>query len=333
MVLAQALKPPPDFSVIVVAAEDDTLRAMLSRLREQTIRERIEVVVVAREGTPVALDEAEGAAFHSLKFVSCGARASLPAGLATGARHAGAPFVALIEDHCFPEAAWAEALLARHREGYAVVGPEISNANPGTALSWCSFLLTHGAWSQPAEAGVVDTVAGDNSSYRRDVILPVGEELDVLLASGTLLHWQLRDAGHEVFLEPQAKAAHLTPSRLHSYVGSRFHNGRAFAGLWSRRWPWPRRLYFAAIAPFIALRRIVWAWQLARRQTTDVSMARVAPLLLLAMVASGFGYLAGFVLGAGNSVLYSSDLYFHRDRHLQEGDRARPLREQKPRPG
>ncbi len=321
---------PAEFAVIVVAADDDNLRELLPRLRAQTLHERLELVVVVREGTPVAFGDAERAGFGRTRLVSCGAGASLPAGLALGARHAQAPFVALIEDHCYPDPAWAEALLARHREGHAVVGPEISNANPGSAVSACSFLLTHGAWSRPAQAGVVEAVAGDNASYRRETLLALGSEVEILLASGTLLHWLLRGSGETVFLEPRAKAAHLTPSRLGSFLGSRFHNGRAFSGLWSRSWPWPRRAYLALLAPVIAARRMAWAFGLARRQSPELGVPRVAGLLALAWVASTLGYLAGFLTGAGASVYYSSDLYFRRHDHLQAGDRAHAIAGSRP---
>lgn len=316
---------PPAFAVVVVAADADNLRELLPRLQAQSLRERLEVVVVVREGTAVDFAAVEAAGFRRTAHVTCDARASLPAGLALGTRAATAPFVALIEDHCYPDPAWAEALHARHLEGHTVVGSEIANANPGSALSWCSFLLTHGAWSRPARAGVVEAVAGDNSSYRRDAILAIGGELEILLASGTPLHWKLRESGHSVFLEPRARAAHLTPSRLHSYLGSRFHNGRAFAGLWSRPWPLHRRLYFALLAPVIALRRVLWAASLARLQRLPVGTLELSWLLFLAALASTLGYAAGFLIGAGTSVDYSSDLYFRRHDHLQPGDRAHAL--------
>ncbi len=209
-------------------------------------------------------------------------------------------------------------------------GPEISNANPDSSLSWCSFLFTHGAWSRPATGGVVDTVAGDNSSYRRELLLAAGDELPALLASGTVLHWELRAAGHQVYLEPLAKAAHLTPSRLHSFLGSRFHNGRLFAGLWSRRWPWFRRLHFAAMAPLIACKLAARVLRLALRQAPRPSPLAVTALVLLAAPCSCLGYLAGFSLGPGTASRFSSELYFHRARHLSRSDRAlaRSLREQ-----
>lgn len=276
----------PDIAVIFVTSEADAT-LFVAKLRAQTIQSAIEVIVVAPESSDVTLDDKISAGFYSVGVARCGDEALWGDALATGVRHATAPVVALIEDHCFPEPGWAEALVRRHAEGYAVVGSEISNANPESSLSWCSFLLTHGAWSRPARSGVVDTVAGDNTSYRRDVLLGVGEEMGTLLASGTILHWQLREVGEQVFLESEAKAAHVTPSRLRSYVGSRFHSGRTFAGLWARRWPWRRRLYFAAMSPLIALRRVFRVMQMARRQPTRLNLVKLAPLLALAVPFSG----------------------------------------------
>ena len=312
----------PALSLIFVATEEDaTVRSTMASLSAQTIRHRIELLIVAQDPARIGVDESTTRGFHSIRIVTCGTEALLGHALALGVRQATAPIVALIEDHCAPEPAWAQTLLARHGEGHAVVGSEIRNANPGSSLSWANFVLTHADWAWPARAGLVDVVAGDNCSYRRDVLMAIGPELDTLLGSGSVLQRQLRAAGETVFLEPDAKLVHITPSRLDSFVGSFFYSGRLYAALASRHWTLRSRWLMAAAAPLIMSR---WVWARLRRVRHVAAGAhtrRIQLIMLLAVPVSSMGAMLGYLLGPGRSARYTSDIYFHRNRHLGRLDR------------
>jgi hypothetical protein len=297
----------------------------MSRLREQTIHESIEVVIVALSPERIEVDPADCAAFHSLRVVPHQGARLLADAATSGVCSATAPVVAMIEDHCYPAPEWAEALLARHRAGYAVVGAEIGNANPHSAISWCSYLLTLGAWAPPAQAGEVASVAAHNSSYMRDVLLGLGEDLGTLMISETLLHWRLRELGHRVFLEPGAKAVHVNPSRLKTFLYVRFFGARAFAGIWSRSWPRPRRAYFAAIAPLAEIKRIARVMREAKDRKTPIHMLRLGPLLATAWLLASAGYVVGYLFGAGRSLSFAWRLYFDRPRTLSAADTRRGL--------
>ena len=118
---------------------------------------------------------------------------------AAGVRAARAPIVAFAEDHCFPEPAWARALLEAYAAGdIAAVGAVFRNANPGTLVSWCDFAIAYGPWIDPTPGGDQPFIAGHNSSYRRDVLLELGGRLDDLLESETVLHLELRARGKRV---------------------------------------------------------------------------------------------------------------------------------------
>ena len=73
--------------------------------------------------------------------------------------------VVLSEDHSFPEAGWAEALIEAHRGPWSVVGPVVRNANPDSLISWADFLLGYGTWLDPAPGGEISQLPGHNSSY------------------------------------------------------------------------------------------------------------------------------------------------------------------------
>jgi hypothetical protein len=319
-------QPVPEISIVLIAADRySSLKMTMARLRDQTIHEAIEVVIVALSPEGIEVDAADRAAFHSLQVVAYRGAKLLAEAATTGVRSASAPFVAMVEDHCYPAAEWAEALLARHRAGYAVVGAEIGNANPRSAISWCSYLLSLGAWAPPAQAGEVTSVAAHNSSYRRDVLLGLGDDLGRLMISETLLQWRLVELGHRIFLEPKAKAVHVNPSRLKTFFYVRFFGARAFAGIWSRSWPGARRAYFAAIAPLLEIKRIARVIREAKDRKTPIRMIRVVPLLLVAWLLASAGYVVGYLFGAGGSLSFAWRLYFDRSETLSASDSRRGL--------
>ena len=49
-----------------------------------------------------------------------------------GFRHARAPIVAFIEDHCYPARDWAAALIDAHQSPWVAVGYAFTNAKPQT---------------------------------------------------------------------------------------------------------------------------------------------------------------------------------------------------------
>jgi len=92
-----------------------------------------------------------------------------------------ARIVAFGEDHCFPEPGWADALLEAHQGPHAVVAPVFLNANPGSTVSWCDFLIGYGAWMAPVAGGLRPFPPGHNSSYKRDELLAYGDRLEEAL--------------------------------------------------------------------------------------------------------------------------------------------------------
>ena len=86
------------------------------------------------------------------RMTDAGDRADGPAVsvvLVTADGYAAAAFVAPAEDHCSPNPIWAEAMLHRHDEGYAVVGPAMRNANPSTYPSRADFAFGPGRSVEP----------------------------------------------------------------------------------------------------------------------------------------------------------------------------------------
>ena len=177
-----------DLSVVVVAPYGFGPMVRLVRyLADQTIRERIEVVIVTTSRDELELDAKALEPFGGYQVVEVGPIRALNYPRRAGIVAARAPIVALTEDHCFPAPDWAEALLRAHQGLWAAVGPAVALANPQRYRAWTNYLLQYGPWVQPTKGGEISDLPGHNSSYKRELLLEYGDELSHLLVADTVL--------------------------------------------------------------------------------------------------------------------------------------------------
>ena len=133
----------PAMSLIVITPDRfETIRKLMRGLRAQTIKEKLEIVIVSPSIHTLDLDESQLQGFGGFCLVEFGPIQSSAEARATGIRKASAPIVAFTEDHSFPDPHWAEALLKSHEQPWAAVGPVIRNANPKSLISWTCGTLT-----------------------------------------------------------------------------------------------------------------------------------------------------------------------------------------------
>ena len=316
----------PAMSVVLVAAERyDTLRRTMSYLRRQTIAEELEIIVASPKPEGIVVDVEDQNTFHSVRVIRAPGGEMMSATRAAGIRTATAPYVALSEDHTCPAPEWAEALLARHRQGYAVVGPLMCNANPGTVVSWASFLLAYAPWVEREDACEMNVVAGHNTSYRRDLMMDYGDELDLLLGAEGIIHRELREKGHKVFFEPRAQTSHINMSCTWPYLLGFFHHGRLFGSMQARRWWWPKRLLWTAASPAVPLLRVARLVRTIRERFAGrLSVWRMLPMIVLGAVASWMGEVFGTLSGTGGSVTHDWQHELDRDRLLSPADKQNP---------
>ncbi len=242
-----------------------------------------------------------------------------------GIREASAPYVAFAEDHCYPEPEWAALLLAAHREGWAAVGPLMSNANPLSMVSWAGLYLNYGCCLAPASPGEAHSLPWHNVSYRRDLLLKYGEELPRLLAVEGLLLADLRARGHGLYFEADARTSHVNISRLSSWVRHTFWGGRLYGAARARqeRWSVWRRLLYVGGGPLIPLVRL---WRtLPKVYGTNGRkglLPRILPAMFAGLVPHAVGEAAGYAFGAGDAERHYSFYEMKRRRHVTDEDRA-----------
>lgn len=299
-----ASRNDPTLSVIVVAERhSECLRLTLESVGAQTIASELECIVVTRSSADLALADDTAHGLHSLRVVEDSAMDDAGKAKAAGVRSARAPLVAFIEDHSYPDPGWAEALVKAYASSpSAAVGPVVLNANPTSHASWGCFLVYYGMYMQARPPGQVRHLPGNQSSYRKEILLEYGSRLPEMLQAEITLHAELRARGMTLRQEPAAKVLHLNYARVGPATTEYYLASRVFAAQRRRKWATARRLVYACgspLLPLIRVRRI-----LAQARGAGLSAGATAGALgpaLLILCAGAAGECLGYACGAGGA--------------------------------
>ena len=312
----------PLLSVILITPDYyQNLAATIRCLRAQTIRDRIEIVIVAPDSAMLGLKREDLEGFAGFQLALVGKIRSIGASYAAGVRRASAPVVVFGEDHSFPRPDWAERLVQAHQQPWAVVGPQVRNANPTCRISRADYLIAYGQWGESAPAGEKEHLPGHNSSYKRALLLEYGPQLDDMLEAESVLHWDLRRKGHRLYLETAARTAHMNFGRFSSWALAQFQAGLVFAAFraHNERWPLPRRIFFALAAPLIPVVRLR---RILALPANLQGRRGLLPVLGLGLGLDGLGQMLGYVLGKSLAAHRITYFEFKRVRHLGKNDPA-----------
>jgi hypothetical protein len=206
---------------------------------------------------------------------------------------AAAPVVVIGETHCYPQPGWARAMIRACAE-WDAVGPQIVNANPATGLSWANLTIDYGPFLRPAR-GESELLPGQNAAVRTALVAPYGDELDEWMRMPYLLFRRLREEGARLYIEPDARTAHLNVTDHREWLRERMGAARTFASDRAADWSWRRRAVYTAGSPAIPLLRL-------RRALRDLRRAggprRAVPPLVVGLLASGLGEAIGYAAGS-----------------------------------
>lgn len=312
----------PSLSVIIATDRYVTIGKTIGHLLSQTIRHQIEIVIVASSRDNLHLDDRKLAPFCSYQVVELGSILSIGNANAQGIRRAQSQIVALAEDHCFPDPQWAERLLAAHQGPWAAVGPGFGNANPNTAISWADLLIGYGPWLIPSPSREVEFLPGHNSSYKRDMLLEYGDQLPPMMQAETVLHWDLREKGHRLYMESSARVAHTNFSLWSSWLPAQYYNGRLFAGTRARQKPLTWRIVFTLGAPLIPVVRLWRIWMGLSSKELQLRFLGCFHALAVGLAVDGVGQMVGYAVGVGNAAEKVATYEAERFRHVTEQDRT-----------
>ena len=292
-------------SVILATDTYETIRPVIAHLHRQTVKNQLEIVIVAPMEGHRDLDDHETAGFAGVRMVELTSPLPLAAARANGVRAASAPLVFIGETHTYPHPNWAEALLEAFEHPWAAVVPAISNANPSGVLSWAAYFSAYGRWGEGRPAGEIPDPLIYNTAYRRSVLLELGERLDYALDPNTEELWpRLHARGHRAAFEPNARIAHVNVARLESYCDEMFLVGLVVGTHRALRWPWWRRALYVLGSPFIPavlVGRLLGTVRRARH------LQQLPPGILPAIVAGAVIKAAGELMGYAGVAPYSAE--------------------------
>src|SRR5512141_1768998 len=156
----------PLLTVILATDTLQRVERVLQSLAQQTIAERIEVVLVIT--TEPDRKELEGLTegIHSVQIMPVESIVPLAAARAKGVRIARSPFLFIAETHAYPDPDLAEKLIAALSSEFSVVVPGFRNSNPNSGLSWAGFLSDYGAWSDTLSSCEIDRSPSHDAAFR-----------------------------------------------------------------------------------------------------------------------------------------------------------------------
>jgi hypothetical protein len=305
--------PAPQISVILGTDTFETIRAVVESLRAQRCRDRIELVIVAPSSAALRADEEALADFWGVQILEREITNLAPV-RAAGIRVATAPVVFLAETHSFPQPGFAEAIVAAHEGPWAVVMPGIGNANPATAISWAELLTDYGPWLQELPAGVIDRFPTWPTTFKRDVLLALGDRLPDLLTQGDGLVRALSEAGHRFYFEPAARVHHLNASSHGPWIRERYYSGVSIASSRRGGWSWIKRLIYICGAPLIPAVVILRARKGLQACAGSFRMLRVIPAIAATTTVSAIGEAVGYAgLSAETACHAMTEFEIHRE--------------------
>jgi len=189
--------------VLVIGNKRRNAVYALQSILHQSLIERIEVLVVDCGGP--GMPPLPGSDHPSVRVLHVSQQASFGAARTQAVLQARSPIIAFLEEHCTAFPGWAEALVSAHEGPWAGVGGEVYNATAGRGISDAIYLMGYISWTPPAQRGEDSLLASHNSSYKRKVLLSYGDSLLMLLTSEPVLQWKMKEDGHRLFVEPEAK--------------------------------------------------------------------------------------------------------------------------------
>ena len=310
-------RPSPALSALVVTPDTyATVRAVMQTLKQQTVAQQIELVLIVPSRDSAAINENDLTGFNSSQVVEVGNVLHASA-LAQGVRHARAPLVVITEDHCFPAPNWAERLIAAHAGGnYAAVGPAMRNGNPNTLTSWADFYINYSNWAEPIESGVVDFLMGHNACYRRATLLAYDERLEDALETETVLQWDMRAQGSAILV---GSSDPCSPHELCAAAALDKHPLVSRSALWRKAFIQlehrQARVIYARHTPYSLSRLVRTRRGVQRAAFPFLFRLKLYSLITFGLVVDALGQAAGYAFGAGKSNALASDHEFHRERY------------------
>jgi hypothetical protein len=244
--------------------------------------------------------------------------------MAEGVRYSQAPIVAFLEEHALACPRWADALLRSFEGPWSAVGCMVKPAIKRSSISRAVALLNDERWSSAEQAGEVPFIRGHNASYRRQVLIDLGQDLAENLEFELFFHQTLHEQGHRLLLNPDVRIVHMNEASWMSLISMYATWNRTFGAARCRHYEWGWWDRFARTAglplvPFLRLGRTLWE-RLRRKDVAFPMLLSITPAMFAAHAASAWGQCLGLLFGPGDSPARFLDHEVDAERQLPDRD-------------
>jgi GT2 family glycosyltransferase len=244
--------------ILVVAGQRERAARALHSVLGQSAIDQIEVLLF--DCAPDHCAPLPGSDHGRVKMERLSPNELLSTSRARGVRGAQAPVVCFMEEHCEMQSGWADAVIRAHCESWAGVGTNFVNANPDAGLSNKAFRMNYGVYVLPmACRGPVPLVAGQNSAFKREVLLRYEPFLELMLNADLVLQWKMQQDGYRMFYEPGATMAHNNENTFRSLSVGVFYWNWCFSNVRAQMFKWSlfRRVAWIAATPLMPWVRLI----------------------------------------------------------------------------
>ena len=313
------MRQNPELAALLVIGDSrEHAQLALDSLYQQTIADSIEIVVVdlkTNDAAPLRISTVV-----PTKYIRPERGTTWATGRAIAVRVADAPVLAFIEGHCVAEPEWAAAVVNAHRKPYAAVGYAFTNPYPQTYLSRATLASKYGCWLHPTTSRSTTVLPCGNVAYKRDDLLALGDELEVLLTPDFVVHERFNENGKAMFVESRAIVAHNSLVKLTQLLASSFLFCRVLASkrVDSQRWNRGRQIAYGLATPVVSPCVALWRLFASRSDTPSdwSSLTAYLPVVIAKGIASALGESTGYLFGAGGSEIQfiKWELHVGRDR-------------------
>ena len=292
-----------DLAVAAIVGTDgdfQVCRRTIEYLARQTIRDRVELIIVCPSEEGLAPDLDVLSKFGKSTIVEVGTTLSTGQVLAAGVGASAAPYVMYFEEHNFPPPETLEkAMAVMEGTDRIALGFAMTPANPGS-VAYAHLYLQFGQVAEPVRSGEVDRLGGHHALYRKDAILGYGDALPDLMSNEAILHEDLRQKRIKMYVLGDVAIPHVKVSGIRSLMQLEFVAQRIYGHTRANFLAWSpfRRATYIVGAPLIPILRMSRVYRDVRRTGRGMGFfLRIAPAVTLAALAGAVGEAMGYAIG------------------------------------